>query len=624
MTLLTTRSLLKEVPRAFSKGVASCRRHTKQCLHMSSTPKKTLSDTVIVLTGATSVGKSAVARLLCQELDAEIVIADSVQIYKHLDIGSNKPTVEEQNEIPHHLIDFCMPHEDFSSGDFVRQAKLAIDGILDRGKVPIVVGGSTMWVQWLVQGLPDAPKATAEIEQQAEELIGSHERANEWDEAVAVFMQYDSKRCEKLEKNNWYRLRRYLEVALSLRQSQQDVTGSDVESDGSDREPTLTGVRRSALDGKDVRCFFLSEDREKLYSCIDERCEEMLKCNLFEEVRDLITKRILKPDTQVAKSIGYRQAIKYLCREAYVPNDQGAFLDFVQEFATATRQYSKRQLKWYRQDENFLWLEIFRSQQVGNAFDLSQKNATNGVVNGACVHEGSEERSTVAETDKYAPYRRVKDEILHWLAKDRATFEKVKADQIKCGHSVSAYRDQKRKVPFPSCADVYQLAVTQALLKAGELKVPSSWTSTPDGASPSDQIEQVKGAGKRTASEEHPSGKFNMEEYSQSFDLTTIASRLEPKWSAEGVLIRGTEGMFGSKKMKTYTPNLKIFSKAESIEQREVVERADACHAALCATDGDIIGAFEEAFHGSVVPAPGSPDTRTVGGVQPSNAVKCT
>ena len=109
------------------------------------------SNKVIVLAGATSVGKSKVAELLCKvHGNCEVVIADSVQIYKNLDIGSNKPSLAEQESVPHHLVDICDPNETYSSGEFVRDAVPIIYDIINRGKLPVVVGGSTMYLQWLV------------------------------------------------------------------------------------------------------------------------------------------------------------------------------------------------------------------------------------------------------------------------------------------------------------------------------------------------------------------------------------------------------------------------------------------------------------------------------------------
>ena len=266
-----------------------------------------LGKQVIVLAGATSVGKSACAVQLCKHIDAEIIIADSVQVYRHLDIGSNKPSAAEMAAIPHHLVNIREPHETVSSGDFVRLAVPIIFDILSRGKTPIIVGGSTMWLQWLVSGMPDAPKADEEAVKEAEGMLKSFVDSGNWDGAVSVVAKYDRQRSEKLGRNDWYRLHRYLEVALCvlrnngrknndssiagngdgdgdssdgilpLKRSHDDEGEGDnvVEADG--MSVIVTGRREKVLAGIDVRCFFLSEDREELYRYIDTRCESMLK-----------------------------------------------------------------------------------------------------------------------------------------------------------------------------------------------------------------------------------------------------------------------------------------------------------------------------------------------------------
>ena len=172
---------------------------------------------VIIISGATSVGKSAVARELCKNINAEIVLADSVQIYKYMDVGSNKPSNDEMNEIPHHMVDICEPNDSYSGGDFVKQAAPIIMDILNRGKVPVIVGGSTMCIQWVVHGMPDAPKAESIDVNKAQELIGQYETSGDWSYAMNIVSMYDKTRVEKLGENDWYRLRRYLEVALAIR-----------------------------------------------------------------------------------------------------------------------------------------------------------------------------------------------------------------------------------------------------------------------------------------------------------------------------------------------------------------------------------------------------------------------
>lgn len=320
---------------------------------------------VIILAGATSVGKSAVAAELCRRMDAEIIVADSVQIYKHLNIGSNKPSQGELDSVPHHMVNLVEPNETVSCGDFVRAAAPIIFDILDRGKVPVIVGGSTMWIQWLVHGMPDAPKADEKTVKQAEEMLQDFEAAGDWERAVELVGNYDKSRVEKLGRNDWYRLHRYLEISLSVFNEGSRVknnelisssdktntfrgstignndidtklvgsstpsvetTGSlkrtrdvsegnkkrDVENEYSDLESAesfLTGRRNLALPGIDIRCFFLSEEKDQLYHYIDTRCEVMLKDGLFEEVSQLLINKSLTPETLVAKAIGYRSAL---------------------------------------------------------------------------------------------------------------------------------------------------------------------------------------------------------------------------------------------------------------------------------------------------------------------------
>ena len=333
------------------------------------------SNKVIVLAGATSVGKSKVAQLLCEEHgNCEVVIADSVQIYKHLDIGSNKPSVAEQEAVPHHLVDICDPHETYSSGEFVRAAVPIVYDILNRGKLPVIVGGSTMYLQWLVQGMPDAPKASEKIERKAEALLKEVENDGRWEDAVEILAKFDTERAYSLGKNDWYRMRRYLEVALSLQEE-----GSIMQK----------GCRVGNFPDLDLRCYFLSEDREQLYRMIDYRCEAMLQAGLIDEVASLIQAGHLTPNSTASKAIGYRQTIEYLGRSMlHDSNDSEAqlalFHNYLADFATATRNYAKRQLHWYRKDKAFLWLKIDRSED------------------------------SLATSTNEEPYRQVAREILHW------------------------------------------------------------------------------------------------------------------------------------------------------------------------------------------------------------------
>ena len=334
---------------------------------------------VIILAGATSAGKSKVALEMSRHLmkegsKVEIIVADSVQIYRYLDIGSNKPSVEEQAEVPHHLVDICDPHELFSGGSFVRSAIPVIYEVLNRGNVPVVVGGSTMWLQWLVHGMPDAPKPSLEVIREANSFVDRFEKRGAWDEALEAAKEIDPVRVPKVARNDWYRMRRYIEVALSLaarngheggmnQRGDAEEFDSGEEGDGgfSDRSlagaasaaaplneaqagasavtaavfasssvPMLSGKRSFSMTDLDLRCFFLSEEREQLYRTIDSRCVDMVRGGLLQEVAGLMSSKRLSPNDIGAKAIGYRQAIDYLCRSNWKPLDFKAFDAFIQ------------------------------------------------------------------------------------------------------------------------------------------------------------------------------------------------------------------------------------------------------------------------------------------------------
>ena len=201
-------------------------------------------------------------------------------------------------------------------------------------------------------------------------------------------------------------MRRYLEVALSL------ADEGKVAGEG-DRTPHFPDL--------DLRCYFLSEDREQLYRMIDYRCEVMLMKGLLTEVIDLVKAEHLTPMTTAAKAIGYRQTLEYLGREIARECDVDmnaasvSFRRYLSDFATATRNYAKRQLHWYRKDMSFLWLKIVRPDAMAN-------------------------RTTEEE-----PYREVAREILHWNSFPASNFRQMIKHQVQKGSAVAAIRSKMTK-----------------------------------------------------------------------------------------------------------------------------------------------------------------------------------
>lgn len=132
---------------------------------------------VVVIAGPTAVGKSALAMRLAELLPGEIISVDSVQVYRGLDVGSNKPSLAEQSRVPHHLLDICEPSEEYTAGDFYRDALRTIREVLSRGRTPVLVGGTSMYLRWLIQGRPTAPKADPAISQAANARLEPFQQA---------------------------------------------------------------------------------------------------------------------------------------------------------------------------------------------------------------------------------------------------------------------------------------------------------------------------------------------------------------------------------------------------------------------------------------------------------------
>jgi tRNA dimethylallyltransferase len=187
---------------------------------------------VLVIAGPTGVGKSKLAEALCHSLEegGEIISADSVQVYRSLNIGSAKPTVAEQEAIPHHLIDIADPSsaEGYTAGQFCRDAVAAITDVWSRGRVPVVVGGTMMYHQWLVHGQPDAPPSDPAIAAAIGTELAPYKDKGDWEGARGLLVSEGfGERAEKLSKNDWYRLARALEIARAARTRDPDSMSSE-------------------------------------------------------------------------------------------------------------------------------------------------------------------------------------------------------------------------------------------------------------------------------------------------------------------------------------------------------------------------------------------------------------
>ncbi|KAL3684672.1 hypothetical protein R1sor_002694 [Riccia sorocarpa] len=348
-------------------------------LVMRATAASCAKGRVIVITGPTGVGKSSAAISLAKRLGGEIVSADSVQVYKSLDVGSAKTPISERQNVPHHLIDIVSPTEEYSAGDYYVDARAATDDVVARGRVPIVVGGTGLYLRWFLNGKPDTPKATAEQAAAVEaEVAALQSGGGGWDEGVKYLAEAgDPETAHKLARNDWYRLRRSLEILKISGRPQSSFplpwvtakeSSADVETDSG--EPPLKPRQIPGTDGSeldyDFQCYFMYLKRVDLYRRIDQRCEEMLTDpeGLLREASWLLDLGILPNSSSPSRAIGYRQTMEYLtqCRMSGGVSTVEQFLEFLQEFQKASRNYAKRQLTWFRGEDRFRLVDASASK----------------------------------------------------------------------------------------------------------------------------------------------------------------------------------------------------------------------------------------------------------------------
>jgi tRNA dimethylallyltransferase len=283
----------------------------------------------VLLLGPTASGKSALAMQLAAEIPLEIVAVDSAQVYRGMDIGTAKPSTAERAAVPHHLIDIRDPAEPYSAADFVREATVAIREIRERGKLPLLVGGTMLYAKALREGLSELPSADpqvrARIEAEARELG--------WPALHARLAQVDPAAAKRVKRNDRQRIQRALEVYETAGAPMSELVRTDT-------APTLK-LSTVAL---------LPADRTLLRDRIAQRFDAMLDAGLLEEVRTLHARGDLHPNLPSMRSVGYRQAwhfVEGLCTLKQVREDG----------ITATRQLAKRQMTWLRSMPNVTVIE---------------------------------------------------------------------------------------------------------------------------------------------------------------------------------------------------------------------------------------------------------------------------
>jgi tRNA dimethylallyltransferase len=284
---------------------------------------------LLVICGPTASGKSELALRLATELGAEIVNADSMQVYRGMDIGTAKPTAAQRESIPHHLIDITAPDSNFSAADFADAADSAIRDIVNRGKRAILTGGTGLYIKALLKGLVDSPSGDEAIRRTL------HAEASELgNEAMLEKLRLvDPDSAARMHPNNLLRIIRALEVfqqtGVPLSRYQQ--------------QHSFANVRYRSLQ------IGIRVERSLLYRRIDDRVDRMMEGGLLQEVRDLLHAGYDR-EAKALRSIGYKELVSYL-------NGDFSLDEAIRLIKRNTRRYAKRQMTWFNSDKDLLWLE---------------------------------------------------------------------------------------------------------------------------------------------------------------------------------------------------------------------------------------------------------------------------
>jgi tRNA dimethylallyltransferase len=296
---------------------------------------------LVVILGPTGSGKTALSLRLAREFDGEIVNCDSVAMYREFDIGTAKPSLEERAQAPHHLFDFFDPAQEMTAGEYARQARHILAQISVRRHLPIVVGGTGLYLRALLEGLFAGPGRSEKLRQRLRARVA--ERGSSY--LYEMLKRLDREAAKKIHPNDAPKLIRAIEVCLASRQKMSE----------------LWQRGRDPLQGFRILRLGLDPDRVALYERINRRAREMFEHGLVDETKNLVQKygAAVRP----LASLGYKQAAQLLLGE--VSRDQA-----IEAAQQAHRNYAKRQMTWFRREPDVTWLRGFGDDQEIQALAL--------------------------------------------------------------------------------------------------------------------------------------------------------------------------------------------------------------------------------------------------------------
>lgn len=288
-----------------------------------------LKPNIYVIGGPTASGKSKLAVELAKRINGEIISADSMQIYKDMNIGTAKLTKEEMQGIKHHLLDFVSPEERYSVANFKTDAKIKIEEILKKGKTPIIVGGTGLYIDSMIYGIEfQDEKIDKEYREELNELAEKEGLERLYEEARKI----DPEAMKKISINDKKRIIRVLEIYHKTGKTKTEV----------EKESRKNEIKYN------YKMFAITMNREKLYERIEKRVDQMIEQGLIEEVQSILNKYHKFPTAM--QGLGYKEVVEYL--ENKLTKEE-----MIEKIKKKTRHYAKRQLTWFRKNKETIWID---------------------------------------------------------------------------------------------------------------------------------------------------------------------------------------------------------------------------------------------------------------------------
>ncbi len=290
---------------------------------------------IIVICGPTASGKTALSIELAKKTDGEIISSDSMQIYKHMDIGTAKPTKQEMQGIKHYLLDFVEPNKRYSVAEFKKDAENAIKEILSKGKMPIIVGGTGLYIDSLIY---EIEYPNIEIDEKYREYLEEIVKQQGLEQLYQKAKKIDPQAMEKISQNDKKRILRVLEIYHATGKTKTEQ----------EKESKKNEVKY------DYRVFAINMEREKLYERINKRVDIMIEKGLIQEVENLLKKYSEFPTAM--QGLGYKEVVEYL---------QGTLTkeEMIEKIKQESRRYAKRQITWFRKNKQTIWLDGLETKE---------------------------------------------------------------------------------------------------------------------------------------------------------------------------------------------------------------------------------------------------------------------